>query len=103
MTAVGRSLTSPEQHLFSSELMFQFGLGALQPVALRLWQRLSGAVDIEGQHREGGAIGAGLAARTAFRRALERRGDSLGVAQRENAALQIERVALAGHALRPAL
>jgi hypothetical protein len=40
--------------------MFQFGLGALQPVALRLWQSLSGAVDIEGQHREGGAIGAVL-------------------------------------------
>jgi len=35
----------------------QLGLGALQSVALRFRQRLAGAVDIKGQHRERGAIG----------------------------------------------
>src|SRR5216683_6456694 len=35
----------------------QLGLGTLQSVALRFRQRLAGAVDIKGQHRERGAIG----------------------------------------------
>src|SRR5258707_6380323 len=55
----------------SPELPLQFALGPLQPVALRLRQALAGTVDIEGQHRERRAIGAGLAARTPFRRALQ--------------------------------
>jgi len=40
----------------------QLGLGALQSVALHFRQRLAGAVDIKGQHRERGAIGACFAA-----------------------------------------
>jgi hypothetical protein len=42
------------------KLVLQRGLGALQAVALGFRQRLAGAVDIECQHRERGAIGAAL-------------------------------------------
>src|SRR5258707_13128963 len=89
--------------LVAAELVPQLGLGALQAVALRFRQGLAGAVDIERQHRERRAIGARLAARTAFRRALERSRDFLRAGQLEDALLQIERVALPRHALRPAL
>src|SRR5258707_1460189 len=87
--------------LVAAELVPQLGLGALQAVALRFRQRLAGAVDIERQHRERRAIGACLAARTAFGRALERSRDSFWISQREDAVRQIERVAFPGHALRP--
>ena len=81
----------------------QFGLGALQSVALRFRQRLAGAVDIKGQHRERRAIGACLAARTSFRRALERCRDFLRVGLFEDAVFQVERVAFLRYSLRPAL
>src|ERR1700722_18993685 len=80
----------------------QLQLRALQPPALRPRQGLAGAVDVEGQHRERRTIGAGLAARTAFRGALQGGGDPLRVAQGEDATFEIERVTLPGHALRPA-
>jgi hypothetical protein len=32
------------------KLVLQFGLGALQPIALRFRQRLAGAVDVKRQH-----------------------------------------------------
>ena len=89
--------------LVAMKLVLQLGLGALQAVALRFRQALAGTVDIKRQHRERGAIGARLATRTAFRRALERRRDLLWTCQLEDALLQIERVALPGDALRPAL
>src|SRR5882724_8253256 len=85
------------------KLVLQLGLGALQAVALGFRQGLAGTVDIECQHRERGAIDGRLATRTAFRRALERSRDLPWTCQLEDALLQIERVALAGHALRPAL
>ena len=69
-----------------SELMLQFHLRALQPRTLRLRQGLAGAVDIEGQHRQRRAIGAGLAARTVLRGSLERRRDLLRARQLEDAA-----------------
>src|SRR5258707_4060726 len=89
--------------LLTMKLVLQRGLGALQAVALGFRQGLAGAVDVECQHRERGAIGASLATRTAFRGALERSRDLLRTCQLEHALLQIERVALPGHALRPAL
>src|SRR6266404_3326848 len=89
--------------LVAAELVPQLGLGALQAVALRFRQGLAGAVDIERQHRERRAIGARPATRTAFRRALERGRDLLWACQLEDALPQIERIALTGHALRPAL
>ena len=55
------------------ELVLQLHLRPLQSGTLGLRQGLSGAVDIEGQHRQRRAIGAGLAARTMLCRALERR------------------------------
>jgi hypothetical protein len=82
--------------LVFSKLMLQLGLGALQPVALCFRQGFAGAVDIEGQHRKCRAIGACFAARAMFRRALERCRNSLGVLQRKDALLQVERVALPG-------
>src|ERR1700722_11318970 len=81
----------------------QLQLRPRQPLALRLRQRLAGAVDVKSQHRERRTIGAGLAARTAFRRALQGGGDPLRVAQGEDALSQIERVAFPRYALRPAL
>ena len=57
--------------------MFQLHLRLLQPCTLRLRQRLAGAVDIEGQHRQRRAICAGLAARTVLGGTLERCGDLL--------------------------
>ena len=63
MTNRGRFVGDPS--LFP-ERSLQFALGPLEPVALRLRQALAGAVDLEGQHRERGAIGADLAALTAF-------------------------------------
>jgi HAMP domain-containing protein len=100
------SLVSPAPRntaLLTMKLVLQRGLGALQAVALGFRQGLAGAVDIECQHRERGAIGASLATRTAFRGAFERSRDLLRTCQLEHALLQIERVALPGHALRPAL
>src|SRR6185437_14003547 len=85
------------------ELMLQFGLGALQPMALGLRQGLAGAVDVEGQHRERGAVGPSLAAGAVLRGALQRSRDLLRIGQREDAALEVERIALFGDALRPAL
>jgi hypothetical protein len=69
---------------------------ALQPVAMGFRQRLAGTVDIKHQHRQRRAKGAGLAARTSFRRALERRRDFLRIGQSEDAMLQIQRVAFFG-------
>src|SRR3984893_10256117 len=99
MTAVPKNSRS----LVLSKLVLQLGLGALQPVALGFRQRLAGAVDIKRQHRQRRAIGAGLAAPTTFRGALQRGRDSLWIPQREDAVLQIERIALARDALRPAI
>src|ERR1700755_1237209 len=85
------------RNLFLSKLPLQLDLGALQPLALSLRQRLAGTVDIECQHRQRRAVGAGLAARTVFSRALQRGRDLLRAGEFEDALLEIERVAFAGH------
>src|SRR6185437_10512005 len=80
--------------------MLQFRLRPLQPRALGFRQRLAGAVDVEGQHRERGAVGTTLAAGAVLRGALQRSRDLLRIGQREDAALEVERIALFGDALR---
>src|SRR6185437_6106458 len=83
--------------------MLQLGLRTLQPVALCLWQGLAGAVDVEGEHRKRGTIGAGLAPLALFCRSLERCRDLFRVGEREDASFQIERIAFARDPLRPAI
>src|SRR4051812_40198985 len=90
------------ESLLLAELMLEFDLRAFQSRALRFRQRLAGAVDIEGQHRQRRAIGAALAARTVLRRTLQRCRDLFRTGQFEDALLEIERVAFLCHALRPA-
>src|SRR5258707_6331349 len=83
-----RARRSPgRRELFLPELVLQLHLRALQPGALRLWQGLAGAIDIEGQHRQRGAVGARLAARTVLRGPLERSRDLLRARQLEHALL----------------
>src|ERR1700716_601363 len=94
---------NPRKSSLPPKLMFQLDLRAFQPRTLRLRQRLAGAVDIKGQHRQRRAIGAGLAARTVLRRTLQRGRDFLRACQLEDPALEIERVAFLRHALRPTL
>ena len=85
------------------ELMLQLGFRPLQSRPLGFGQGLAGAVDVEGQHRERGAVGAELATGAVFGRALQGCSDLFRVGQCEDAALDIERVALLGDALGPAV
>ncbi len=55
----------------------KLGLGALQCLAPACRQLLAGAIEVEGQHRQGGAVRIGFAPPAALRRALERAGDAL--------------------------
>src|SRR5437016_5265448 len=87
--------------LIAAELLAQFELGALQRFLARRWKFPSGAIDVEGQHRQRRAIGTALAAAAAFRRALERARDPFWVPAREHALVEIERVAVLGHPRRP--
>jgi len=96
------ALANGIQVLFLAKLPPQLDLGAFQPRSLGLRQGLAGTVDIKGQHRKRGAIGAGLAARATLCRAFERGRNLLRVAKFEDAVPQIQRVALRRHALRPA-
>src|ERR1700754_1467217 len=98
-TGVARA---PLAGLFPPELMLQLHLRPFQPRALRFRQGLAGAVDVEGQHRQGGAIGAGPAARAALRRTFEGCRDLSRTCQFENILPEIERIALLRDALRPA-
>src|SRR6185312_7938441 len=59
------------------------------------------AIDVEGQHRHGRLVGAGLASPAVLGRLLQRAGDALGIAPSEEAALEVERVALLHHPRRP--
>lgn len=91
-----------EVRLFAMKLALQFGFRPLQPVAFGSWQVLAGAVDIEDQHRQRRAIGAGFPAPAVFRRTFQRRGNLRCTGELEHPAIQIERVALFRDALRPA-
>ena len=97
-----RSFHAPERANSVSAKMPQLGLCPLQPLALRLRQGLAGAVDVEGQHRKRRAIGAGLAARTALRRALQRSRDLLRSLSLKTPRFRSSASLSRGHALRPA-
>src|SRR5919108_6605989 len=66
---------------------------ALEPRALRARETLAAAIDVEIQHRHGGAERRALAAPAVLGRALERAGNCARAALREDAVLEIERVA----------
>src|SRR5260370_8026060 len=87
------------RELFLPELMLQFHLRTLEPRALGFWQGLAGAIDIEGQHRQRGAVGTGLAPRTMLRGPLERRRYLLRARQFEHALLHIDLLAFPPHPL----
>src|SRR5439155_18489799 len=80
----------------------QFGLRLLQYAPLARAQIVPGPVDVERQHRHRRAVWLALEAMAVLRRALERTRDSLRVVPREDAALEIERVALLRDTRRPA-
>src|SRR5262245_13246885 len=77
----------------------QFVFCRLQPPALRGGELLAGAVDVEGQHRHGRAKRTALAPVAALGRALQRARDAPRIGLLEDVALQIERIAAAGHRL----
>src|SRR5438270_11036810 len=85
------------------EVLAQPVFGFFQPLALALGERFAGAIDIEGQHRQGRAEGICLAPLALLRRARERSGDVVGILLLEYARFEIERVAVLGHLLRPLL
>src|SRR5215467_3313876 len=85
-----------------AELLAQLVLRPHQGPLAGRGQVLAGAVDVEGQHRKRGTVRITLAPTTPFGRALQRCGDPFRVAQREDALLQGERVALLGDPTRPA-
>src|SRR5882762_6374346 len=76
---------------------------AVESLALRAREALSGAIDVEVEHRHRRAERRALAALAALGRALERSRYRARAALREDAALEIERVARAHDARRPAL
>src|ERR1700722_12028880 len=65
-------------------------------------QTLAAPVDIKGEHRHRRLERRALAAFAGIGRALERPRDAGGATKSEYALLQIERVTVLGHALRPA-
>ena len=79
--------------------MLQFRLRGLQAVALGFRHVLARAVDVESQHRERGAVGAGLAARAVLRGPFEGSCDFLRAGLLEDATFEIERVAFLRDAL----
>jgi len=96
LTVASASLAVPP------ELLAQLDLCPLQRLAPAGGKILAGAVDVEDQHRQRGAVWAGLAPAAALGGALERGGDAFGVAQFEHAAFEIEGVAFPCHPRRPA-
>src|SRR6185369_16167078 len=85
------------------EGLAQLALGALQHLKTRPGQVAAGAIDVEGQHRRGRAIGLAFAATAPLGGAFEREGNGPRAALGEDAGLQIERVAAARHGRRPLL
>src|SRR6267143_2134125 len=75
---------------------------ALEHLALRARKALAAAIDVEVQHRHRRAERRALAAPAALGRALERTRDGARAAPREDAALEVERIARTHDARRPA-
>jgi len=83
-------------------LLAQLALGALQGLPPGSRQVLAGAIDVKGQHRQRRAVRIGFAPPAAFGRAFQRSRDLFRIAFGEDAAVEIERVALTRHPRRPA-
>src|SRR5207247_9932638 len=79
----------------------QLALRGFELFASRLRQVLARAVDVERQHRHRGAIRIALATLALLSGLLERLSDAARTVLREDAGLQVERVALLGHFARP--
>src|SRR5438874_5576027 len=94
---------SNQMRSIAAEGLAQFVLGALEHALLPLREVLAGAIEVEGQHRHCRAVRRTLAPAAGFRRALQRQRNLMRVVMREDAMLQIERVATPGDAGRPAL
>ena len=85
-----------------AELLAQLVLGPHQVLLTGRGQALAGTIDIEREHGQRGAKCAGLAAPAFFSRPFQGRCNPLGIARRENALLEGERIAVLGHMPRPA-
>src|SRR6185312_1188454 len=85
------------------EELLQLALGIVERLLARGRQVLARAVDVEGEHGERRAIGIGLAAMAALGGALQRGGDLLRIVEREDAFLQVQRIAFTRDAAGPLL
>lgn len=85
----------------SAKQIPQFFFGLFESLALGLRQIFSCPVDVEVQHRHGGAERIGLAALAVFSGLLERFGNPPRVVVGEYARFEIQRIAALGNPLRP--
>ena len=90
------SLIAPK---FASQLLFC----AFEHAPLARAEVVTGAIDVESQHRHGRAVRVALSPMTLLGRMLEGRRDPVWVGPREDASIQIESVAVLRHVGRPAV
>src|SRR5215831_6411252 len=86
----------------SPEFMAELGLRSLEHSALACAEVGASAVDVERQHRHRRAVRLTLSAAAVLRRSLEGSRDLARILRPEHVSLEVERVALFGHACRPA-
>src|SRR5207244_11990554 len=84
-----------------AELLAQLVLRPHQRLFAGGRQVLARSVDVEGEHGERGAKGAAFSARASFSRPFQGRRNPLGIAQREDALIEAQRIAVFGHMSRP--
>src|SRR5262249_1557454 len=80
-----------------AEGLAQFVLCLFQTPAVGLRQVLSGAVDVENEHRHRRAIGIRFSTRAMLGRTLERERDLLWILEREHTLLQVEGIRVFRH------
>lgn len=106
--ASSRLRISPTQkdeapRLCATEQASQFLLRGFQGLSSRGGQLIATAIDIERQHRHGGAIRIGLTSMARLRGPFERTRDALRILAREDSLLKIERVTIASDLSGPPL
>src|SRR5262249_16267360 len=84
-----------------AELFAQLVLRPHQRPFARGRQVLARSVDVEGEHGKRGAEGAAFPARASFGRPFQGRRNPLGIARREDALSEAQRIAVFGHMSRP--
>ena len=84
-----------------AELLAQLVLRAHQRLFAGGRQVLARSVDVEGEHGERGAKGAAFSARASFGRPFQGRRNPLGIARREDALIEAQRIAVFSHMSRP--